>query len=100
MTMNDDKLNQAYIEMLKTKIALENSEELDEDEFEDEDEDGWGPDVQEAFEDTLARVNDLDYEIKNCVKGAMTGCESREELADYIQGIIDDLQAALDQFKD
>lgn len=61
-----------------------------------ESEDGWNESVLEGCGDVLDKICDLTYEIKNCIKGAYTGCHTYEELADYIKDLADDLRGVAD----
>lgn len=51
--------------------------------------DGW----DEEFEDepVLGNLENFIYEIRNAVKGAYTGATTYQELADYIEELVDEL---------
>ena len=54
--------------------------------------DGWNSSIREEWTyDVLADIHDLKYEIDNCIKGAMTGCKTYEELAKYTDKLADGL---------
>lgn len=61
-----------------------------------EDSDGWNI-VHTSFNKVLDRINDLDYEVKNCIKGAYTNCYSYEELGEYIRQLGMDLMDSADE---
>lgn len=48
-------------------------------------EDGWGDEVREIMDELLSLTDSLAYEIRNCVRGAYTGCKTREDLIDYLR---------------
>lgn len=64
-----------------------------------EDSDGWDI-VHTSFNKVLDRINDLDYEIKNCIKGAYTNCYSYEELGEYIRQLGMDLMDSADEISE
>lgn len=69
-------------------------------ECEDED-DGWNNYYLEdaGLSYVLDAINDLDYEIKNCVRGGNTGCKTYEELGDYIISLGEQLSEAGENVK-
>lgn len=73
---------------------------FDDDTFETkkcEDSDGWkGWDDVADLEPTLDKIEQLTYELRSCVRGAYTGCNTWSELSDYIKGLASDLEAAGD----
>ena len=60
--------------------------------LEENDEDGWGDRVEQILEPTIRKVEDLAYEVRNTVRGANTGCDTTDELADYVDEVIEDLK--------
>lgn len=62
--------------------------------LEENDEDGWGDRVEQILEPTIRKVEDLAYEVRNTVRGANTGCDTTDELADYVDEVIEDLEDA------
>lgn len=101
----DDECNESCCKPQKPakEITVESegddTEEYEsEDDEEEEDEDGWPEDTVETFKDVLSDAANLSYELKNCVRGAYTGCDTKEELAAYIQDLINNFQEALDMF--
>ena len=64
-----------------------------------EDSDGWDI-VHTQFNQVLDRINDLDYEVKNCIKGAYTNCYSYEELGEYIRQLGMDLMDSADEISE
>ena len=57
-------------------------------------EDGWGDRVEQILIPTISKVEDLAYEVRNTVRGANTGCYTTDELADYIDELIEDFEDA------
>lgn len=51
--------------------------------------DGWDEDFED--EPVLGKLEDFIYEIRNTVKGANTNAKTYKELADYIEGLADEL---------
>ena len=45
------------------------------------------------------KVYDLAYELKNCVRGAYTGCETYEDLQEYIRRLARELEEAADMME-
>lgn len=57
---------------------------------------GWNKNnVYEVLEVT-DKIYDLAYEINNCVRGAYTGCETYEDLQDYVHRLARELEEAAD----
>ena len=71
---------------------LDNTDELAEtnQDFED---DGWGEQIEEDLTPILNKLDDFSYEIKNCVRGAMTNAKTKDELADYIDSLAEELSS-------
>lgn len=64
-----------------------------------EDSNGWNIDYT-SFNSVLDRINDLYYEVKNCIKGAYTDCHSYEELGEYIRQLGLDLMDSADEISE
>lgn len=62
--------------------------------LEENDEDGWGDRVEQILEPTIRKVEDLAYEVRNTVRGANTNCDTTDELADYVDEVIEDFEDA------
>lgn len=45
------------------------------------------------------KVYDLAYELKNCVRGAYTGCETYEDLQEYVRRLARELEEAADMME-
>lgn len=45
------------------------------------------------------KVYDLAYELKNCVRGAYTGCETYEDLQEYVRKLARELEEAADMME-
>lgn len=56
-----------------------------------EDTDGWGDEIEYILSESFSELENLMYEIRNCRRGSYTGCETAEELADYIHRLAEDL---------
>lgn len=65
----------------------------------DEDEDGWGEDVEYVLSAAFARAQDLMYEVRNTVRGANTDCETVEDLADFIRQLAFEFEEAADELE-
>lgn len=62
--------------------------------------DGWNLDQMSDLESVLDDIYDLTYELKNCVRGAYTGCHTYDQLSDYIKGLGERLAAEGDAITD
>ena len=58
--------------------------------------DGWSEEVRDCLEDTFADLEQLMYEVRNCVRGAYTRANTNEELADYVAELADKLASVAD----
>ena len=58
--------------------------------------DGWSEEVRDCLEDTFADLEQLMYEVRNCVRGAYTRANTNEELADYVAELVDKLASVAD----
>ena len=65
----------------------------------DESEDGWGEDVESILSPVFARAEDLMYEVRNTIRGANTGCETTEDLADFIRNLATEFEEAADEIE-
>ena len=65
----------------------------------DEAEDGWGEDVESILSPVFARAEDLMYEVRNTIRGANTGCETTEDLADFIRNLATEFEEAADEIE-
>lgn len=54
--------------------------------FDEDEEDGWFDivDKPDDLDDVLSDLNNLKYELDNCVKGGYTGVTNYKELGEYI----------------
>ena len=63
-------------------------------------EDGWPQDVLDTLgTKPLDDFESLLYELRNCTRGSMTGCETFTDLADYIRGIANTLLTRADEIE-
>lgn len=58
-----------------------------------QDQDGWSEDVVGLFDEYIKKSDDLSYELRTTVRGAMTGARTVSELVQYV----DELQYMLDE---
>ncbi len=58
--------------------------------------DGWNDILSEypELEEVLSEIYDVQYELKNCVRGAYTNCETYDELAQRLHELADGLHDA------
>lgn len=49
-----------------------------------EESDGWGLEGFDELNEVLSNISRLKYELDNTVRGAYTGCETYEQLGEYI----------------
>lgn len=66
-------------------------------ESEEDEDDGWSEDILDEVEGVLSDIEQLAYELRSCVRGAYTRCETREELSDYITNLANDLLDAAER---
>ena len=59
-----------------------------------EDEDGWGDSINDILYDVFSDIDQLEYEVRNCVRGGVTRCKNADELAKYIEELSDRLDDA------
>lgn len=58
--------------------------------------DGWSEEVRDCLEDVFLDLEQLMYEVRNCVRGCYTNVNTNEELADYVAGLADKLASVAD----
>lgn len=58
--------------------------------------DGWSEEVRDCLEDVFLDLEQLMYEVRNCVRGCYTNANTNEELADYVAGLADRLASVAD----
>lgn len=58
--------------------------------------DGWSEEVRDCLEDVFSDLEQLMYEVRNCVRGAYTHANTNEELADHIRELADELSSVAD----
>ena len=52
--------------------------------------DGWDLDDLSSLEEAFGEIEDFMYEVRNCVRGAYTGCYTYEELAENYQRLLEE----------
>ena len=58
--------------------------------------DGWNEDKLYDTIEVLDRIEELNYEIKNCSRGAFSNATTYKELAEYIRGLAEELENQAD----
>lgn len=58
--------------------------------------DGWSEEVRDCLEDVFSDLEQLMYEVRNCVRGCYTHANTNEELAEHIQSLADELSLVAD----
>ena len=57
--------------------------------------DGWNLEGQVwPVDEVFGQLEELMYEVRNCVRGSYTGCKTYPELADYMRRLADNLKQA------
>ena len=63
----------------------------------DENEEGWGGEIQDNLYEVFDRLEKLMYEVRNCVRGCYARCTTNGELADCLRSLAGDLETAADE---
>lgn len=58
--------------------------------------DGWSEEVRDCLGDVFSDLEQLMYEVRNCVRGCYTRANTNEELADHIRELAEDLSSSAD----
>jgi NADPH-dependent glutamate synthase beta subunit-like oxidoreductase len=58
--------------------------------------DGWNEDKLYDVTEVCDRIAELNYEIKNCVRGAYSDATTYKALAEYIRGLAEELENQAD----
>lgn len=58
--------------------------------------DGWSEEVRDCLEDVFSDLEQLMYEVRNCIRGCYTHANTNEELAEYVQSLADELGSVAD----
>lgn len=58
--------------------------------------DGWSEEVRDCLEDVFSDLEQLMYEVRNCVRGCYTNANTNEELAEYVRSLADELGSVAD----
>lgn len=58
--------------------------------------DGWSEEVRDCLEDVFSDLEQLMYEVRNCIRGCYTHAYTNEELADYVAELADKLASVAD----
>ena len=62
--------------------------------------DGWSEEVRDCLEDVFSDLEQLMYEVRNCVRGSYTHANTNEELAEHIQSLAHELSSVADDLPD
>ena len=62
--------------------------------------DGWSDEVKDCLEDVFTNLEQLMYEVRNCVRGAYTHANTNEELAEHIQSLAEELGSVAECLND
>ena len=60
---------------------------------------GWNKGNVYNILEVTDKVYDLAYELKNCVRGAYTSCETYEDLQEYIRRLAHEFEEAADMME-
>ena len=58
--------------------------------------DGWSEEVRDCLEDVFSDLEQLMYEVRNCVRGCYTNANTNEELAEYVRSLAEALSSSAD----
>ena len=58
--------------------------------------DGWSEEVRDCLEDVFSDLEQLMYEVRNCIRGCYTHANTNEVLAEYVQSLADELGSVAD----
>lgn len=61
--------------------------------------DGWDLDGLDSLDEAFEEIESFMYEVRNCRRGAYTGCYTYEKLADKLRSIADSLSMAADEIE-
>lgn len=61
--------------------------------------DGWDLEELDQLEEAFGEIENFMYEVRNCVRGAYTGCYTYEELAEKLRNISDSLSMAANEIE-
>lgn len=61
--------------------------------------DGWDLEDLDQLEEAFGEIESFIYEVRNCVRGAYTGCHTYEDLAEKLRNISDSLSMAADEIE-
>ena len=64
--------------------------------------DGWDCDEirDSGLMDTLRRLSDVEYNLRNCNRGAARWGDTLRDLAEYIDELADELRNAISEFRE
>lgn len=74
-------------------LAIDVDKKYIKESYEDEENDGWGDDVEDILEDWFSRVSDIAYEVRNCRRGSYSIRGKRiEDLIKALKQVEEDLE--------
>lgn len=88
------KTNKQLYESIMSSVAKQVKKALNESAG-----DGWDLDELDQLEEAFGEIESFMYEVRNCVRGAYTGCYTYEELAEKLRNISDSLSMAADEIE-
>ena len=88
------KDNKTLYESIMASVAKEVKKALNESAG-----DGWDLEGLDQLEEAFGEIESFMYEVRNCVRGAYTGCYTYEDLAEKLRNISDSLSMAADEIE-
>lgn len=61
--------------------------------------DGWDLEDLYQLEEAFGEIESFMYEVRNCVRGAYTGCYTYKDLAEKLRNISEDLSVAANEIE-
>lgn len=55
---------------------------------------GWNESKVYDILQVCEKLNELEYELKNCIRGCYTNCNTYEELGQYVRQLAEELESA------
>ena len=88
------KTNKQLYESIMSSVAKQVKKALNESAG-----DGWDLDGVDSLEEAFSEIESFMYEVRNCRRGAYTGCYTYEDLAEKLRNISDSLSMAADEIE-
>ena len=61
---------------------------------------GWSDEVRDIVMDACHPIEQMIYEVRNCVRGVYTGQETNIDLANYLRTLAEELESAAEAVED